>query len=118
MACILSVMVGCRTITKTVEVPVEKVKTEYLVSNVTKHDSIHDSVYVYFQADTVFVNKFKYIYKYYERLDTIFKDSIVEKPLYITKDVEVNKLYGWQKALMFVGLLAIVYIIFVICKKR
>ena len=58
-------------------VPVETIRTEYV--NQLYRDSIfiHDSIDRYISGDTVFQYKYKYIYKYLNRTDTVFKtDSI------------------------------------------
>lgn len=99
---IIPLLLGCST-TKIIEVPVEKIKIEYRDKLI--HDSIYnlDSIYIKEKGDTVYSEKYKYIYKYKIEKDTVLiTDSI---PVVTTVEVikEVNNLKKWQKALMGFG---------------
>ena len=103
---LLTVLQGCKT-KEYIEVPVEveKVKIEY----VHKLDSIylHDSIFTQIvqRGDTIFVDRYKFKVKEVYKTDTIHQiDSIPKIVKVKTKEiVEVNKLYSWQKALMWTG---------------
>lgn len=103
LAILLGILLsGCAT-TKYVEVPVDRVKIEYRdrVSVDTLYRS--DSTIIREKGDTVFLEKYKYIYRVKELKDTVnVTDTItVVKPVEVTK--EVNKLHNWQVGLMVLG---------------
>ena len=99
-------LTGC-TSTRYVEVPVDRVKIEYrdrtLIDSLIKKDS----VIIRERGDTVFLEKYKYLYKTNKIRDTIsIKDTItVVNTVEVTK--EVNKVYNWQVILMILGGVAI-----------
>lgn len=103
---LLAVLQGCKT-KEYIEVPVEveKVKIEY----VHKLDSIylHDSIFTQIvqRGDTIFVDRYKFKVKEVYKTDTIHQIDSIPKIVEVkTKEiVEVNKLYSWQKALMWTG---------------
>lgn len=90
---LLFIISACTT-TKYVEVPVEieTVRTEYI--NKLYKDSIfvHDSIDRYISGDTVYLNKYKYVYKYMNRTDTVCKTDSIQVPVEIktTEVKEVN----------------------------
>ena len=101
---ILLIIVFCScTSTKYIEVPVDRVKIEY--RNSVSVDTIYrsDSTIIRESGDTVFLEKYKYIYKVKELKDTVnITDTItVVNTVEVTK--EVNKLYNWQVGLMVLG---------------
>ena len=107
LAILLGILLsGCAT-TKYVEVPVDRVKIEYRdrVSVDTLYRS--DSTIIREKGDTVFLEKYKYIYRVKELKDTVnVTDTItVVKPVEVTK--EVNKLHNCQVGLMVLGGVAI-----------
>lgn len=103
---LLTVLQGCKT-KEYIEVPVEveRVKIEY----VHKLDSIylHDSIFTQIvqRGDTIFVDRYKFKVKEVYKTDTIHQIDSIPKIVEVkTKEiVEVNKLYSWQKALMWTG---------------
>ena len=103
---LLTVLQGCKT-KEYIEVPVEveKVKIEY----VHKLDSIylHDSIFTQIvqRGDTIFVDRYKFKVKEVYKTDTIHQIDSIPKivEVKIKEIVEVNKLYSWQKALMWTG---------------
>ena len=121
--------IGCRT-TKYVEVPVEKIHTEYIdklkLDSIFIHDSMynHDSIYIFQKGDTVFKYKEKVQYKYLiqtkytdtsktiEKTDTIIKTIPIYIPIY--KDKLVNHLKWWQKSLMYIGVLVVIILLSII----
>ena len=100
---ILGIIVSCCKSTKYIEVPVDRVKIEY--RNSVSVDTIYrsDSTIIRETGDTVFLEKYKYIYKVKELKDTVnITDTItVVNTVEVTK--EVNKLYNWQVGLMVLG---------------
>lgn len=108
---------------KYIEVPVEKVKTVYV--NNTSQDStnkfdsiyIYDSIYIKEKGDTIYSYKEKTKYKiqFKDRIinnsDTVIKIDSIDKPVIVEKEVQVNKIYWWQKCLMYTGLLFLIGLI-------
>lgn len=104
---ILGVIICSCTTTKYVEIPVDNIKTEYrdrfTVDTIMKCDSIITKE----KGDTIYLEKYKYIYKVKERKDTVcITDTItVVQKVEVTK--EINKLHNWQVILMILGGVAI-----------
>ena len=113
---ILGIIVSCCKSTKYIEVPVDRVKIEY--RNSVSIDTIYrnDSTIIRENGDTVFLEKYKYIYKVKELKDTVnITDTItVVNTVEVTK--EVNKLYNWQVVLMTLGAFAIVILLYGVIK--
>lgn len=115
IAILIFIFASCTT-TKYVDkpVPVETVRTEYI--NQLYRDSIfiHDSIDRYIKGDTVYQLKYKYIYKYLNKTDTIIKTDSIEIPVKIktTEIKEVNKIKWYQSILMGLGGLFIIFLSF------
>lgn len=103
---LILICVSCTT-TKYVDrpIPVETVRTEYI--NKLYKDSIfvHDSIDRYVKGDTVHKDRYRYIYKYMNRTDTVLKTDSIEVPVEvkITEIKEVNKLTWYQSLLIYLG---------------
>ena len=114
--CTLISLIGCTT-TKYVEVPIEKTKIEY--KDRLSIDTVvqHDSTIITILGDTVYLEKYKYIYKVKELRDTIniTDTTTVTKPIEVVK--EINKLYTWQIVLMVLGGVSIIILVYLIIKK-
>lgn len=114
--CTLISLIGCTT-TKYVEVPIEKTKIEY--KDRLSIDTVvqHDSTIITILGDTVYLEKYKYIYKVKELRDTIniTDTTTVTKPIEVIK--EINKLYTWQIVLMVLGGVGIIILVYLIIKK-
>lgn len=109
-------LISCTT-TKYVEVPIEKTKIEY--KDRLSIDTViqHDSTIITILGDTVYLEKYKYIYKVKELRDTIniTDTTTVTKPIEVVK--EINKLYTWQIILMVLGGISIIILVYLIIKK-
>lgn len=107
LAILLGILLSGCALTKYVEVPVDKVKIEY--RDRVSIDTLYrtDSIIIKEKGDTIFLEKYKYIYRVKEIKDTVnVTDTLtVVKPVEVTK--EVNKLYNWQVGLMILGGVAI-----------
>lgn len=95
---IIFMLVSCRT----EYIPVESVRYDSIYFAKLQKDSIYiqDSIYIKEKGDTVFVDKFKYIYKYVNLQDTCYiekKDSIL-----IPYPVE-RKLTWWERKTQNLG---------------
>ena len=113
---LIVVLCSCAS-TKYVEVPIEKTKIEY--KDRLSIDTViqHDSTIITMLGDTVYLEKYKYIYKVKELRDTIniTDTTTVTKPIEVVK--EINKLYTWQIVLMVLGGVNIIMLVYLIIKK-
>ena len=109
-----SAICSCRTVKY---VPVETVRTDTVYSNYSRMDSIfvRDSVYINQKGDTVTEYRYKYVYKYKDRIDTLYissRDTVsvpypVEKELTAWQQTKVNY-GGWAMVIVFVFVLVVV----------
>ena len=108
---------ACRTTTRIVEVPVEVIKKEYIYD--TKIDSVYirDSVDRWQKGDTLYITKWHTKFKYINKVDTLIKTDSIPNILLVEKEVEVNHIYWWQKTLMWVGGILLIYIIISLIHK-
>lgn len=119
IAILVFIVVSCTT-TKYVDRPVlvETVRTEYV--NQLYKDSIfvHDSIDRFISGDTVHQYKYKYIYKYFNRTDTVVKTDSIEVPVEIktTEVKEVNRIKGYQSFLMCFGFVFILILVYKVIK--
>lgn len=103
---------SCKT--KTVYVPVESVKTEYI--DRYQRDSIHlyDSVFVdrYLQGDTVFLTKekYKYLYRDMIKTDTVSKYEMQMIPFPVVSETEKKVYPKWLVILALFGAVGIGFI--------
>lgn len=106
----LGILLNSCTSTKYVEVPVDRVKIEY--RNKVSIDTLYrnDSTVIREKGDTIFLEKYKYLYRIKELRDTVnVTDTItIVNTVEITK--EVNKLHNWQIGLIILGGAAIALI--------
>ena len=99
---LLFLVLSCTT-TKYIEVPVETTKIEY--KEKIKYDSIkiQDSIIIKEDNDTVYIEKYKYIYKTVQQTDTIHIVDSIPNIQIVEVIKEVNKLKDWQIILMIIG---------------
>lgn len=113
---LLFLCMACRTATQYIEVPVEieKVRVEYVNKLYKDSVFVHDSIDRYISGDTVYQLKYKYIYKYMNRVDTVCKTDSIQIPVEIktTEIKEVNHIKWYQKALMTLGIISLGLLIF------
>lgn len=103
--------------TRTIEVPVETIKKEYIHD--TRIDSIviRDSIDRWYRNDTVYIYKERVRFKYKTRLDTIIRTDTIPKILTVEKEIKVNNIYWYQKLLMWIGSLSLALLIFYLYRK-
>lgn len=103
--------------TRTIEVPVETIKKEYIYD--TRIDSIiiRDSIDRWYRNDTVYIYKERVHFKYKTRLDTIIRTDTIPKILTVEKEVKVNNIYWYQKLLMWIGSLSLALLISYLYRK-
>lgn len=117
--------------TKYVEVPVTHSNTtntyRAMQDSTFIKDSIwvHDSVYIKEKGDTVFQFRYRdriqYLYIDKVKIDTnlVYICDTLTKSVIVEKQVEVNILQWWQKALIWVGILSVgIAAIFIYLKMR
>ena len=105
---------GCRTIEN---YPVETVLTDTVYVNRLAVDSVmvRDSIYIHAKGDTVLEHRYHYIYRYKDRVDTLYlasRDTVsvpypVEKELTRWQSFKVDY-GGWAIGLVF-GFVLIVF---------
>ena len=108
--------------TKTEYITVEKVRTDTLWQNHTKHDSIwvHDSIHVTDKGDTVRIEKWHTKYVETEKHDTVYKARVdsVPVPYPVTQYVEKPR-SKFEKGLMGVGILSLMaLVVFIVWKIK
>lgn len=112
---ILSVFTGCKT--KTVLVPVEKVKIEY--RDRLRIDSVYnrDTVNIYERGDTVYLHTIKWRERFrFDTVSVVRTDSI---PYPVEVVTEVNKLTKWQRwRLNALNILALIIVAYIAIKIR
>lgn len=90
---------SCRSINT---VPVETARTEYKYIDRLQHDSIYerDSVRYYTKGDTVFADKYRYLYKYFfvNKVDSFVKVDTVRVPFPVER-----RLSRWESLKMELG---------------
>lgn len=107
---LILLLASCSAQKKIIEVPVETVRTEYIHD--TKIDSVFvkDSVDRWLKGDTLYIYKEHTKFKYINKTDTVCKTDTITKVVKVdvVKEVEVNHIYWYQKALMWAGGIAVV----------
>lgn len=88
-----TILYSCKSIQY---VPVETVKRDTTYLSQTKIDSIYhrDSIYVERKGDTVYLSKYKYLYKYIEKHDTLWREKVDTVRVAYPVEAQLTK---WQK---------------------
>ena len=133
---IIIALTSCRTVkpidrtivdSTEIEVPIINTKIEYRDRFIYDSIYMHDSIFTMIKGDTVYISKNKEINRLISKTDTIIKTDTIHVPVKISKTVtktetkveEANKLYGWQKSLMYLGLIVLISgIVFLIIKIK
>lgn len=110
-----AICIGCRTIQY---IPVETIRTDTVYINRSSVDSVlvRDSVHIFQQGDTVTEFRLKYVYRYKDRVDTLYissRDTVsvpypVEKELTAWQQTKVSY-GGWAMGLLLILALAAVW---------
>ena len=110
-----------------IEVPITNTKIEYRDRFLYDSIYVHDSIFTLIKGDTVYISKNKETNHLINKTNTIIKTDTIKVPVEITKTItrteaqvkEVNKLYWWQKSLMYLGLIVLISgIVFLIIKIK
>lgn len=111
-----TILYSCKSIQY---VPVETTKRDTTYLSQTKIDSIYhrDSIYVERKGDTMYLSKYKYLYKYIEKRDTLWREKV--DTIQVAYPVEA-RLTKWQKIKINIGeylITAIALVIIWLCAK-
>ena len=118
-----------RTVVDSTEiaVPITNTKIEYRDRFLYDSIYVHDSIFTLIKGDTVYISKNKETNRLGNKTDTIIKTDTIKVPVEITKTItkteiqvkETNKLYWWQKSLMYLGLSVLISgLVFLIIKIK
>ena len=118
-----------RTVVDSTEiaVPITNTKIEYRDRFLYDSIYVHDSIFTFIKGDTVYISKNKETNRLVNKDNTIIKTDTIKVPVEITKTVtkteiqikEVNRLYWWQKGLIYLGLIVLLSgIVFLIIKIK
>lgn len=88
-----TILYSCKSIQY---VPVETTKRDTTYLSQTKIDSVYhrDSIYVEHKGDTVYLSKYKYLYKYIEKRDTLWREKVDTVRVAYPVEAQLTK---WQK---------------------
>lgn len=111
-----TILYSCKSIQY---VPVETTKRDTTYLSQTKIDSIYhrDSIYVEHKGDTVYLSKYKYLYKYIEKHDTLWREKTDTIQVVYPVEAQLTK---WQKIKINIGeylITAIALVIIWLCAK-
>lgn len=111
-----TILYSCKSIQY---VPVETMKRDTTYLSQTKIDSIYhrDSIYVERKGDTVYLSKYKYLYKYIEKHDTLWREKVDTIQVAYPVEAQLTK---WQKIKINIGeylKTTIILIIIGLCAK-
>lgn len=111
-----TILYSCKSIQY---VPVETTKRDTTYLSQTKIDSIYhrDSIYVEHKGDTVYLSKYKYLYKYIEKHDTLWREKTDTIRIAYPVEAQLSK---WQKIKINIGeylITAIALVIIWLCAK-
>ncbi len=112
---ILSLFTGCKT--KTVLIPVEKVKIEY--RDRLRVDSVYnrDTVNIYERGDIVYLQTIKWRERF--KFDTVSVVRVDSIPYPVEVIREVNKLTRWQRwRLNALNIIAVIIVAYIVIKIR
>ncbi len=102
-------LTGCKT--RTLFVPVETVRTEYKERLFRDSLRLYDSVFVKQKGDTLWLEKYKYIYR--DRLvrDSVFRTDSVQVPYPVEVEKEMNRLSSFQAFQVWCGRILLLLVI-------
>ncbi len=111
-----TILYSCKSIQY---VPVETTKRDTTYLSQTKIDSIYhrDSIYVERKGDTMYLSKYKYLYKYIEKHDTLWREKVDTVRVAYPVEAQLTK---WQKIKINIGeylITAIALVIIWLCAK-
>lgn len=119
--CLICLLIGLFTSsckTRTVYIPVENEKTEYIYKSFRDSVHLYDSIFLKEKGDTVLLTKYRYMYRDRIRTDTIYRTDSIQIPYKVEIAGEAQKVYPkWLIIMACIGAVAIGYIGFRIFKQ-
>ena len=114
---IIAIAALCLSACKSIKyVPVKTIKVDTTYISQIKIDSVYhrDSIYVEHKGDTVYLSKYKYLYKYIEKHDTLWREKTDTIQIAYPVKAQLSK---WQKIKMQLGntFIGICIVAFIIC---
>lgn len=109
LAILLGIILSSCAGTRYVEVPVDRIKIEYRDRMSVDTLYRNDSTIIREKGDTVFLEKYKYLYRIKEIKDTVCVTDTITVVNTVEVIKEVNRLHNWQISLMILGGVAIVF---------
>ena len=100
---IIAIATLCLSACKSIKyVPVETIKVDTTYISQIKIDSVYyrDSIYVEHKGDTVYLSKYKYLYKNIEKHDTLWHEKVDTIQIAYPVEAQLSK---WQKVKMQLG---------------
>lgn len=98
-------------------IPAESVRYEDKVHTKETLEYVRDSIFIHQKKDTVFIEKFRTIYKDVLKIDSIVVRDSIQVPYPVEHIVYKNKLRKWQTRLIWLGVISI-FICILLLKKR
>lgn len=92
---------------KTRYIPVESVRTEYKDRFLRDSVYLHDSVFVMYRNDTVWLARFHTLYRDRVVRDSIFHTDTIKIPYPVVETRVENKLNLWQRIIQAIGYLCL-----------
>lgn len=117
---IIAIVALCLSACKSIKyMPVETVKVDTTYISQIKIDSVYhkDSIYIEHKGDTVYLSKYKYLYKYIEKHDTLWREKTDTIRVAYPIEAQLSK---WQKIKINMGeyiIAAIILIAIWLCVK-
>lgn len=109
IALCLLLLQGCRT--KLIYIPQKSVRTEYIDRIKTDSVYLHDSVMVKMKNDTVFFEKYRYLYKDRFVRDSVLISDSIRIPYPVEVEKEVNRLSSFQSFQLWCGRILLLLLI-------
>lgn len=106
---ILIAFFGCRP--KMIYVPVENTKIEYKDKYIRDSIHLYDSVFLKMKGDTVWFEKYKYLYRDKLRIDSFIKMDSIQVPYPVEVEKEVNRLNSFQSFQIWCGRILLLLLI-------
>ncbi|WP_418496084.1 hypothetical protein [Coprobacter sp.] len=100
-----ALLLGCKT--KTVYIPVENTRIEYKDKLLRDSIYLHDSIFTTIRNDTIYLYKYKTLYRNRIIRDSILKNDTIRQPYPVIETKIENRLNFWQRIIQGIGYSAI-----------